>query len=80
MKHVRLGNLMTHKEGCCESYAKMIKILCDYYQIPCVTVYSLTHMWNQVKIGNQWYLLDATWDDEEPVVYTYFLKGSKVGN
>lgn len=34
-------------------------------------------MWNQVKIGNQWYLLDATWDDEEPVVYTYFLKGAK---
>ena len=72
-----VGYLMTHKEGCCESYAKMIKILCDYYQIPCVTVYSLTHMWNQVKIGNQWYLLDATWDDEEPVVYTYFLKGAK---
>lgn len=72
-----VGYLMTHKEGCCESYAKMIKILCDYYQIPCVTVYSLTHMWNQVKIGNQWYLLDVTWDDEEPVVYTYFLKGAK---
>lgn len=72
-----VGYLMTHKEGCCESYAKMIKILCDYYQIPCVTVYSLTHMWNQVKIRNQWYLLDATWDDEEPVVYTYFLKGAK---
>ena len=72
-----VGYLMTHKEGCCESYARMIKILCDYYQIPCVTVYSLTHMWNQVKIGNQWYLLDATWDDEEPVVYTYFLKGAK---
>lgn len=72
-----VGYLMTHKEGCCESYAKMIKILCDYYQIPCVTVYSLTHMWNQVKIGNQWYLLDVTWDDEEPVIYTYFLKGAK---
>lgn len=72
-----VGYLMTHKEGCCESYAKMMKILCDYYQIPCVTVYSLTHMWNQVKIGNQWYLLDVTWDDEEPVVYTYFLKGAK---
>ena len=72
-----VGYLMTHKEGCCESYAKMIKILCDYYQIPCVTVYSLTHMWNQVKIGNQWYLLDVTWDDEEPVIYTYFLKGAR---
>lgn len=43
------------------------------------------HAWNAVKIGEKWYLLDATWDD--PVIvgrgivpqstyYKYFLKGT----
>lgn len=72
-----IGYMMTHKEGCCESYAKMIKVLCDYYEIPCVLVCSIDHMWNEVQIDGKWYLLDATWDDTEPASYNYFLKGAK---
>ena len=67
---------MTHKEGCCESYAKMIKVLCDYYKIPCLTVQSNDHKWNEVQINGKWYLIDATWDDTNPMTYNYFLKGA----
>lgn len=34
-------------------------------------------MWNEIQIDGKWYLLDATWDDTEPVRYDYFLKGAK---
>lgn len=69
--------MMSNKEGCCVSYAKMVKILCDYYNITCMTVVSHDHMWNEIQINGKWYLLDATWDDKEPISYNYFLKGSK---
>ena len=72
-----IGYMMTHKEGCCVSYARMIKVLCDYYEIPCINVSSVDHMWNEVQINGKWYLLDATWDDTEPIRYDYFLKGAK---
>lgn len=72
-----IGYMMSHKEGCCESYAKMSKVLFDYYNIISTTVHSKDHRWNEVQINGKWYLLDATWDDVEPISYNYFLKGSK---
>lgn len=72
-----IGYMMTHKEGCCVSYARMIKVLCDYYEIPCINVSSVDHMWNEIQVDGKWYLLDATWDDTEPIRYDYFLKGAK---
>ncbi len=33
-----------------------------------------THGWNIVKIGNEYYNLDATWDDADVPTHAYFLK------
>lgn len=62
----------------CEGYAKTFKVLCDKLNIPCVLVSGDAdgaHMWNYVQMDdNKWYLVDATWDDQESQTYdTYFL-------
>lgn len=37
----------------------------------------VTHMWNIVKIGGSWRLVDVTWDDQEDgTVYTWFNIGA----
>ena len=71
----------------CEGYAKAVKILCDQFEIPCVLVSGGArgdssseygaHMWNYVQMENgRWYLIDATWDDQNSKIYdTYFLAG-----
>jgi hypothetical protein len=34
-------------------------------------------MWNQVQMDNdRWYLVDCTWDDQDPTVSTYLLAGT----
>lgn len=57
--------------GVCESYAKLFKIICDDFGIPCVLIAGRStenvsvadHMWNCVKMEDgQWYMVDVTWD------------------
>ena len=66
----------------CEGYAKMFKVLCDYYDIPCIiatgTSYDGTdsgnHMWNYVYYNDRWFLVDCTWDwNEGGSPYTNYL-------
>jgi hypothetical protein len=38
-------------------------MLCSYFGIDCVCVLSEQHAWNEVRYGNQWYIVDVTWDD-----------------
>ena len=61
--------LVTH-EGVCESYARSMQLILNRLGIPCVPIHGLqtsgtpeAHMWNAVKIGDEWYAVDATWDD-----------------
>ncbi|MEE1198089.1 MAG: Ig-like domain-containing protein [Acutalibacteraceae bacterium] len=76
--HNSLGVLL-NGEGVCESYAKAVKLVCDYMDIaPCILLTSSSHMWNVVYLDGKWYALDATWDDPgdtNEVLYTYFLCG-----
>ncbi len=62
----------------CEGYSKTFKIFCDRLDIPCTLVSGYAgenHMWNYVQMDDgKWYLVDATWNDRESVIYdTYFL-------
>jgi hypothetical protein len=66
----------------CEGYAKAMKMLLNQAGIECLFVTGTSrgqnHAWNIVKICNQYYHLDAAWDDTIMAdgsamrIYTYF--------
>ncbi|MEI6578034.1 MAG: transglutaminase domain-containing protein [Eubacteriales bacterium] len=77
------------KKAACEGYSKAAKVLLDMAGIECYVVSGMSnnfqgheedHMWNIVKINNQYYHLDLTWDDPITINqsekndprYTYF--------
>ena len=70
-------------ETVCAGYAKMMKLQCNKYGIPCVLVTGVTdsgeyHMWNYVQMENGvWYAVDATWDDQSTTMYDFFLVGAE---
>ena len=47
-----------------------------------VTSPTMNHAWNLVKINNNWYHIDSTWDDQETeVLHIFFLKSDTyIGN
>ena len=51
------------KNAVCEGYAKAFQLLCHKAGIPCLQVYSQTHMWNAVQVDGAWYMADPTWND-----------------
>lgn len=73
-------------EGLCNSYALCMYKLLVEAGVPCHWIGgsagtgrdSAGHAWNIVKLGDQWYNLDATWDDADnnKISYDYFLKGT----
>ena len=68
-------------ETVCAGYAKMMKLQCDKYGIPCVLVTGVTdtgeaHMWDYIQIDGSWYAVDATWDDQSTIMYDFFLVGA----
>ena len=69
----------------CEGYSRAFKALCDRFDVPCLIIVGSGvgstgtegHMWNQVQMDNdRWYLVDCTWDDQDPTVSTYLLAGT----
>ena len=74
----------TYGTGVCESYSRLYEMVMNVIGIECVfvsgtgvtTTGSEAHAWNIVKINNNWYYLDMTWDDNmssTATVYYYFL-------
>lgn len=63
----------------CGGYADSMKLFLDKLNIPNYKISSENHIWNLVKIDNNWYHLDLTWDDpvtstgEDVLEYDYFL-------
>lgn len=58
--------------GVCEGIAKAVKVLCDALNVWCIIVIcgnnpekgiKYRHTWNVIRLGNQYYHLDATFDN-----------------
>ena len=61
----------------CEGYALSVKLLCDKFDIPATVVIGDSHAFNYVQMDDgRYYVVDCTFDDYDPVQYTYFLIGS----
>ena len=71
----------------CEGYAKVYELLLNIMGIDSISVTGLGdpnnpdsgHMWNMVEMDNNWYWVDATWDDTDQFANEYglyFLRGS----
>ncbi len=57
----------------CAGYAESFVLLCRAFDIPATTVTSEPHEWSEVKLGDYWYAVDVTWDDQSGN-YNYFNK------
>lgn len=70
----------------CQGYSDAFKLLCDYYNIPCICIPGTSegygHMWNAIQMDDgKWYFMDLTWDDQESTTYyDFFLVGAKTRN
>ncbi len=70
----------------CQGYSDSIKLICDYYNIPCVCIPGTSdgygHMWNAIQMDDgMWYLIDATWDDQDTYLFDdFFLVGTESTN
>ena len=84
------GALINHL-AVCQGYAEAFKLIMTELGIGChiITGYADNelHAWNIVRIDNEWYQVDVTWDDPVPdknseetsqLVYTYFLLTDEV--
>lgn len=52
----------------CEGYARAFQLLCNSVGIECVNIVGNAgepHQWNCVKIDNEWYQIDVTWNDAD---------------
>lgn len=85
--HSVVGAFLDRK-AVCEGIAKAFKLLCNEYGIKCIVVLGKAdkkgvfdedsyHAWNMVKIGDESYHVDVTWDnlydeDLRHISYDYF--------
>ncbi len=60
---VSKGNVLLDYQGVCAGYTGSTGILLDYFKIPNESIDAgfMSHAWNYIKIGNDWFQWDATW-------------------
>lgn len=73
-----IGALLEHK-AVCEGISKAFAVLCHSVGIPCIVVFSKTHMWNLVNINGILCNVDATYGtgSNMGINYTYFNTSDK---
>ena len=63
--------VLANQKGLCMGYATTFKLFMDMLDIPCIIVVGASsgsrqdHAWNMVKLDEDWYCVDATWDDSD---------------
>lgn len=69
------ASIFLYDKSVCEGYSRGYALLLQAAGIEAYYVASGTHAWNVVKVGNLYFHVDTTWDDqgEKPIRYTYFL-------
>lgn len=68
---------LVNRETVCAGYAKAYQVLCQRCDIPCYycTGYAgEDHAWNIVRLKEEYYNVDVTWDDAVQDPYLYFNK------
>ncbi len=67
--------VLCYNTGVCYSYAQAYRLICDIMDMPCISVTGTIggggHIWNKVKIGGEWYIVDATNNDGDPDYYLF---------
>lgn len=80
--HNIIGLLLKNK-GVCECYTKCFRLMATYYGLNAISVYGKTktsnesHAWNYLKLGDNWYGVDVTWNDSTHTS-KYFLCSNSV--
>ena len=65
--------------GICSGYADAMQLILEKLNVENFKVASANHIWNAVKINNEWKHLDLTWDDPildipiDWIIHDYFL-------
>ena len=81
--------VLCNKSAVCQGYAETMKLFMDMLDIECYVVsgkgytnhQAVEHAWNLVKLEDEWYHVDVTWDDPDKgnqKSYQYFNVSDKV--
>ncbi len=73
--------------GVCETYAEAFTYLCNLFGLECTTVVGVAatsgtmgaHAWNILKLEEEWYAVDVTWDDGFESTYSHIIDRSWFG-
>ena len=83
-RHTVYGSLIQGR-AVCDGYAKAFQLLCHRMGIDCVTIEGTAtefesrldesgddgHMWNCIRLGDDWYHVDVTWNDGDVHIQKY---------
>lgn len=75
--HSILG-VFDERGAVCEGFAKAYQLLLNFHGVDCLLVTGWgngeAHAWNMIRLGEKWYGVDVTWDDnnEETFPYLFF--------
>jgi hypothetical protein len=77
--HTAYGAMIS-KKAVCDGFAFAMQYFCEELGIPCVIVTGdtdnpdLGHAWNKVKIGNNWYVVDVSGDNNDDLIPDFAAK------